>query len=287
MKNRKTSVLSAFSAILLVFAMLISAGCGSENTLPETEKSTNNISENNSSTKENTLIESSTKTDSLSYTDEFTLVAEETETTTSAELVQTIPEIVELFNKSANRIKAEASKVVKNYEKRIVDENKLVVPKSLESTAKNMIGTFLKDDTEPIVYASKEEIKTEYLVPNQSYVSKLTASDVAEATCTDNGKEYIIYIKLKNETNPTAGKGVGSVCDVIEAAEVAEKASFVEKFTTDYYNCEIKVTVDKATGRVTHANYTTPLILAIRVNMFGTHDASLGLTFEKDYSITY
>ena len=287
MKNRKTSVLSAFSAILLVFAMLISAGCSSENTLHETEKSTNNISENNSSTKENTLIESSAKTDSLSYTDEFTLVAEETETTSSAELVQTIPEIVELFNKSANRIKAEASKVVKNYEKRIVDENKLVVPKSLESTAKNMIGTFLKDDTEPIVYASKEEIKTEYLVPNQSYVSKLTASDVAEATCTDNGKEYIIYIKLKSETNPTAGKGVGSVCDVIEAAEVAEKASFVEKFTTDYYNCEIKVTVDKATGRVTHANYTTPLILAIRVNMFGTHDASLGLTFEKDYSITY
>ena len=147
--------------------------------------------------------------------------------------------------------------------------------------------TFLKDDMEPIVYETREDITNEYLVPNQTYVSRLTPADVAKATVTDKGSTYMIYIKLKDQKNPIPGKGVGSVFDVIETSEVAEKASFVEKFTTDYYDCEVTVTVDKATGNVIHANYVTPLILDITVNLFGTHDASAGLTFEKDYTINY
>jgi len=72
-----------------------------------------------------------------------------------------------------------------------------------------------------------------------------------------------------------------------DETEVAEKASFVKKFTTDYYDCDVEMTVDKATGRVTHARYKTPLLLSVTVDMFGTHDALLGLTFIKDYTITY
>ena len=84
-----------------------------------------------------------------------------------------------------------------------------------------------------------------------------------------------------------SGEGVGAVCDVIEAGEVAEKAPFVKKFTTGYYNCEVKATIDKETGRVTHIIYSAPLLLEITVNLFGTHDAAAGLTFVKDYTITY
>lgn len=286
MKSRKKSVLSVVSAIILIIALLISAGCGSENNSADSENTSGVIADlSEQSENESTVSDIPEADENVSVSHGVTAAADET--TAAVELPQTIPGIVELFNKSANRIKPEAAKVVKNYEKRMVDEDELVVPKALESTAKSMMGTFMKDDTEPIVYATREEIRTEYIVPNQSYVSKLTAADVEKATCTDKGDEYVIYIKLKSETNPTAGKGVGSVCDVIEAAEVAEKASFVEKFTTEYYDCEVKVTVDKATGRVVHANYRTPLVLNIIVNMFGTHDLSVGLTFEKDYTITY
>lgn len=198
----------------------------------------------------------------------------------------TIPEIVELFNKSVNRVKPEAVKVTKNYEKRTV--TKLELPSVLQSMGDTLISEVMKDDTEPIVYATKEEIRDNYIVPNQDYSSKLKASDVEKAVCKDNGKEYEVYILVKSEKNPTAGKGVGSVFDVIEAHEMAEKApDFLREMSTEYYNCVVKVTIDKATGRVTHANYSTPLYMNVVVDMFGTHKAVMGVTFEKDYTIEY
>jgi hypothetical protein len=195
-------------------------------------------------------------------------------------------ELVEYFNKCANKVKTDAIKVVKNYEKRNV--NDLIVPKVLESMSGTFINEVMADDTEPIVYSTKEEIKENFIVPGQDYVSCLKASDVVKADYKDNGKEYVIYFKLKDEKNPKAGSGVGSVCDVIETHEIAEKApSFLEEFSASYYNCEVTATIDKATGRMVHATYSTPLTMNVIVNLFGTHNVGADITFIKDYSITY
>lgn len=284
MKNKLTAILSAVLAAALIFA----SGCGSkpEETKPEAETTTQAESSAVSQTQEAKPEETTLPAQSSNLQtvpEETTLEAE----TTAPSAPETVQEIVALFNESANRIKPEASKIVKNYEKRTVNEDKLVIPEAVESAGRSLLTSVMKDDTDPIVYDTKEDIKNEFLVPDQSYVSKLKADSVEKATCTDNGKEYVVYLKLKTQKNPTAGVGVGAVCDVIEAAEVAEGASFVEKFTTEYYNCEVKATIDKASGRVTHINYTTPLVLEVTVNMFGTHDGAVGLTFEKDYTITY
>lgn len=280
----KKSVLSALAAAGLILAMLFAAGCGTEKSVVENGTTTEAII--TESTDIQTEATETTSPALIHLPDQEVTVAE-SGTETESGLPQTIPEIVELFNKSANRIKPEASKVVKNYEKRIVDKENLVVPGALKATAEGLMDTFMKDDTEPIVYESREDITNEYIVPNKSYVSRLTADSVAEATCTDKGDTYEIFIRLKNEKNPVSGKGVGAVCDVIEAYEVSDKVSFIEEFTTDYRNCRVKVIIDKATGRVTHSWYSTSLILNVTVDLFGTHNAAVGLTFEKDYTITY
>ena len=198
----------------------------------------------------------------------------------------TVAEIVELFNTSVNRVKPEAVKVTKNYEKRTVTH--LVLPSALESLSDTFFNDVMKDDTEPTVYATKEEIRNNYMVPNQDYGSKLKASDVEKAVCKDNGKEYEVYILVKSEKNPTAGVGVGSVFDVIESNEMSEKApSFLKEFSTEYYNCVVKVNIDKETGRVTHANYSTPLSMNVIVSLLGTHNVVVGVTFEKDYTLEY
>ena len=199
----------------------------------------------------------------------------------------TVEEIVAYFNTSVNKIKPTAKKVVKNYELRTVNEEKLVLPAGLESTARNMMATLMKDDTEPVVYETREDITNEFIVPEQSYSSRLEPEWAKSATMTDNGSYYIINLKLKDQKNPTAGNGIGAVCDVIEVHEVAEKASFVEKFTADYYNCEIVALIDKASGNVVNITYITPVALEMRVNLFGTHDGCVGFTFEKYYTITY
>ena len=195
-------------------------------------------------------------------------------------------EMVAYFNKCANKVKTDATKVVKNYEKRSVQS--ISVPSALQSTAETMMNKYMADDTDPITYATKQEIRDNFIVPNQDYVSRLKASDVVKAECKDNGKEYVIYFKIKDEKNPTAGSGVGSVCDVIETYEIADKAgSLLKEFSVEYYNCEVTATIDKETGRMTHAVYKTPLKMLMVVNMFGTHSVGANITFTKDYTITY
>ncbi len=284
MFNRKRSYFSVIVSVILVFSMLFATSCGKADapevtTGAETESTSSSAGE----------IQQTPSDETVSLPEGQTEAATE-DVSTEAALVlpEDIEGIVALFNESANRIKTEATKVTKNFEKRYNDSSKLIVPDALMSTADKMMSTFMKDDTDPIVYATKEEIVAEYIVPDQNYVSKLTADAVKEAECTDKGDTYEIYIKLKDEKNPTAGKGVGSVCDVIEAHEIADKApSMLQEMSTYYYNCTIKVTVDKATGRVTHAVYSTPLVMHMIVNLFGTHEVQAGITFTKDYSIEY
>ncbi len=200
-----------------------------------------------------------------------------------------IAEIVKLYNDSANKVKTDAVKVVKNYEDREIPEDKLQIPGVLKALASTLIPTLMGDDTDPIEYATREEIAENFMVPGQSYGSVLTEADVLEATCTDNGTEYEIMIKVKSEQNPVVGKGVGAAFDVIEASEIAENenAKMLESFIAEYYDCVLRCKIDKATGNMTWANYMTPLTLDVVVNMFGTHEASVGLSFEKDYNIFY
>lgn len=287
MKSKITATLSA----LLIFSLLFSTGCSKKNEQTDapttteaflqdalTDNADTPAPEENESQSSTTLPEESTSAVSQ----------DDTSTTTAVNTVpKTTEEIVAFFNQSANRIKTEATKVVKNYEKRQVNDDKTVLPKGLEDTAEDLLKKYMGDDTEPIVYSTREDIRNEYIVPEQDYVSKLQPSTVVKALCVDKGSTYEFYFKLKDQKNPRAGNGIGACCDVIEVHEVSEKVSFIKRFDTHYYNCEIRATIDKETGRVTHATYRTPLVLDLTVNLFGTHDAAIGFTFEKDYTISY
>lgn len=287
-------------SLLMVLTVILSA-CGASGTSTEqTQASTDNVNYNNTDVYYNTdVYVTDTVTDNLAPIEsqaqnsgETVADTEATQAPTEAATKAVVPqvslstpqEIVEYFNLCANKIKADAVKVTKNFEKRTIGE--LVVPQALQSTADKLIKENMKDDTEPIVYSTKEAIKENYLVPGQSYVSCLTLDDTQEVTVYDNGTQYEIYILLKDEMNPSAGSGVGSVCDVIEAAEVS-KVGMIKEFTTSYYSCVVKAKIDKATGRMVWANYTTPLTLNVTVNLFGEHSGKVGLTFEKDYTIEY
>lgn len=290
MNFRRKSILTAFLSIITVLSLLVS-GCGkNEDNQPDTSTTEAQATESAQQADSSAASEPSSEKGSEVQTENETVEAstEEASTEEASEAVpQTKEEIVELFNTAANKIKKNATKVVKNYEKRTVNEDKTEIPGALESFAEETIPKVMGDDTEPTVWATREEIVAEYIVPEQNYVSKLKPEWVISAVCEDKGDTYEITLKLKDHKNPTAGVGVGAVCDVIETHEVAEKASFVEEFSTQYYNCVVRATIDKATGNVIHTNYTTPLVLIMRVNLFGTHSGTMGFTFEKDYTITY
>ena len=195
-------------------------------------------------------------------------------------------EIIALFNESANKVKTEATKVVKNYEYKKMLEEYLEVPSVLNGMMDTFMGSVMKDDLEPQEYTG-EMIIEKYPVPRETWSSQLTEADVVEATCIDNGTEYEITLKLVESNNPSVGKGVAAAMDTITEEDKAGIPDMVSKMDMRYFDCVIKCKIDKATGRTTWSNYTSPVVFDCEVKMFGTHAVKMGLSFEKDYTITY
>ena len=280
-KDKRNSIIITVISILLAIVVVIVALL-----IPKPDKDDADTTTTESTTESTTIAdseESTTKADT-NVKDEPTKKDEST-TKAKSDKPETVAEIVAYFNKNADRVKTEATKVVKNYEDREVGE--IVAPQAVMGLA-GLVDTAMADDTDPIEFATREEIIENFQVPKQSYVSCVTVNDVEEATCKEEGNYYIITIKVKDQNNPVIGKGTGSMFDVVEAAEVEAKAKgIVKSFTTEYTDCRVIAKFEKSTNRMVHANYFTPMKLNVTVNFLGTHDASMETSFEKDYTITY
>lgn len=290
MIKRRKKLLTAIISVTLVISLLLASGCGKQPEPQQNEEVSSSEAESAQQADVTVTAEPSSKAENETEADDEATENSTEEASTeevSESAPQTTQEIVAYFNTSANKIKTSATKVTKNYEKRRIDKDKTEIPDALEDFADTMVTKLMGDDTEPIVLDTREEIMKDFLVPEQSYVSILEPEWVEKASCVDNGDTYYIHLKLKPHKNPTSGVGVGAVCDVIETVEITSKLPFAEEFSTSYYDCEIKATIDKQTGRVVYINYIAPLVLYMRMNLFGTHSGFVGLSFEKDYTITY
>lgn len=197
-------------------------------------------------------------------------------------------EIVALYNEAANKVKTDAKKVTRNFKNTRYDTSKSVLPSALQSMANPMIEKYVKDEVEPVHYLTKEDIIENYPAPKQTYSSKLTVSDVSEATCVDNGKEYVITLKLASCKNPTAGVKVGAACHIMDVTSIkASDSSMIKKFDAIYEGCVIKCKIDKATNRVTWANFYTPFTIDAVVKIFSEVTTIAVMSYERDYTITY
>lgn len=215
-----------------------------------------------------------------------------TETTVlTAETPATKEEIIALYNQASNRVKNEAKKITRNFKNTRYDTNRSVLPSALESMANPMVEKYVKDDVEPVDYLTKEEMIENYPAPKQTYSSKLTTADVDKATCVDNGKEYVITLKLASCKNPSPGVKVGAACHIMDVNSITSSdaaKSMINKFDAVYSGCVIKCKIDKATNRVTWANFYTPFVIDADINVvFSNVVATIYMSYERDYTITY
>lgn len=200
--------------------------------------------------------------------------------------LQTTKQIVAYYNKNANRVKTEAKTVVRNYEKRSADN--VQAPIGVKGVTETLIDTYINDDTKSVTYNSHDAIVENFPVPKQNYSSALIENDVESANCVEDGEQIVITISMKPEKNAVVGKGVGAAFDIVESDEIKEKApSFIKDFSTEYHDCVITATFDKATGRMIAVNYIVKLKLYVTVDTITDVETSMELSFEKDYTITY
>lgn len=204
-----------------------------------------------------------------------------------------VEEIVAYFNTSANKIKTDATKVVRNYEDLQNDEEYMQVPSAVSSIAKTAMNAFLKKNETPVEYASQADIVANYPVKAQPWVSQVTADQLESATCEDDGTNYNITLTFKDDletVNPAFGQGYGKAFNILQESEIVLDNPLVSisNVKLTYHDGVIKCTVDKATGNMTASNYSMPVILSLSANVkITTVDAQIGMIFNHDYTITY
>ncbi|MBE6774958.1 MAG: hypothetical protein E7543_02075 [Ruminococcaceae bacterium] len=198
----------------------------------------------------------------------------------------TTEEIVALFNESANKIKTNATKATRNYQDMRI--NKLEVPSALQSLADGAIEKFVKPNMTPEVYVGAE-VAEKYPVSGTDFASKLKPEYLETITCTDNGTEYIIDIKMKDQVNPVyrSGEGVGSIFWTMNIDDIANNAPGFESGELSYYDCTATAKIDKATGNMTYSKFIYNFDMDVKIKMIVSLQAIASLTVDEEYVIEY
>lgn len=202
-------------------------------------------------------------------------------------------EIVEYFNTASNKVKTEATKVIRNYEDLKAQNEYLQVPGVLQKIAEFAMSTFLTRSDDPIEFSDAAAIKENYPVRTQDYAGKITPDLVDTATVVDNGDTYEITLNFINDEtniNPAFGVGYGTAFSILLEEQIVldYPGLSLSNIRLQYHDGLIKATVDKATGRVIESTYSMPMILGLTAKILVSElDAQIGMCFEHNYTIEY
>ena len=116
-------------------------------------------------------------------------------------------EIVAYFNKAINDVKPNAKSVTRvsetNYRSGNITGVPSIVDKLVGGIDSFVDGQLKKNSKGSETFSNSAAIKANFPVENESWSSKLTANDVASATCTEAGGVYTITIKTVSYTHLT------------------------------------------------------------------------------------
>lgn len=257
--------------------------------------SSNSSSNNNSSSNSSSSSDSSNSGSASSGDDAAAPSGNVTELSASSSTA----DIVAYFNTAINKVKPNAKQITLNKETNSsagsIEGN---LPSSLTSMADSLVSSNMGDkdlsklDPGAVNATTVDQKNAMFPVENENWSSKLTADDVDNASVVDNGSTYEITINVKADdpSESTAhGQGHnGKVFSVIMPSIVTDNAgpaaSIIKEVKTGHKDGKVVVTVDKATGNVTHANYYFVWTLSLKA--LGAN-VSIPFGLEKDFTIAW
>ncbi|MCR5485021.1 MAG: hypothetical protein K6F09_05450 [Clostridiales bacterium] len=133
-------------------------------------------------------------------------------------------------------------------------------------------------------------------VAGTPFSSQLSEADILSAKCEDSENEpdkyYVLTVVLKDEENPAPGSSISKAFDLdIDKTKVLKEFQGytnlinVSDYSTLYTDCQIVMTVLKATDEITNIGYEKNVIVTSDVVFNGTldswGDATVKLTFHE------
>ncbi len=194
-------------------------------------------------------------------------------------------EIVALYRDGINNAKKNAKKVT-YVSTETINYNNIVEAGQLTSTAQSLISSFMGG------YEERNEVVDNNALPPSDVSCKLSTSDVKSATITDSGSYYKVKIKMRDETNPVAGEGIGAVVNIIEEKTITDSvpaSTNISNMVRAYENVVVEAKIEKSTGRLVYLTTDTPMIMTMDVSMsiVKVEDARVGIQTIDKYKIAY
>lgn len=201
-------------------------------------------------------------------------------------------QIVELYNSSVNRVKPEATTIVRNYQKLESLPEYLELPSAVQGIGSAAIKQFVKGSDEPQTWTTKEDFELGFPVSGTDYSSHMTPDMVQSATCTDNGSTYQLEIKLYDDkiTSPEKGTGYAGVFNTVTADSITSVSIPGVNFNSvdvNGINGSISCTIDKASKHVTDITFRNTDVLAIDAKVIVGVQAKMALANELNFTISY
>lgn len=201
-------------------------------------------------------------------------------------------QIVELYNSSVNRVKPEATTIVRNYQKLESLPEYLELPSAVQGIGSAAIKQFVKGSDEPQTWTTKEDFELGFPVSGTDYSSHMTPDMVESATCTDTGSAYQLEIKLYDDkiTSPEKGTGYAGVFNTVTADSITSVSIPGVTFNSvdvNGINGSISCTIDKASKHVTDITFRNTDVLAIDAKVIVGVQAKIALANELNFTISY
>lgn len=151
---------------------------------------------------------------------------------------------------------------------------------------------------EQVVNQTYTGVDIETSFPPVGATCNLTYADVKDFKVTETENYYEISFKVKGETNPTRGKGVGAVATIVTKEEVEssmkneidpnmsdEDFRKIMKAKSRYNDVTVKATIDKATGNMIEYYVDTPYVM--EMNMAEILKMNIGIGTAEKWKIAY
>lgn len=293
-------------AILLAFSMLFAfAACGGNG---DEETTTTTVADETTAAPvadettaapadQTTAADETTAADATTVAGETTTVADETTTEAANAMPEGKEEIVKYYNTVINNAKKNSKSIHSNYMVHAVAGEITGIPSALDSIGQSLIKDNMGEDENKknVTWSSAADKNAYFPVEGETYASKLTAADVKSASITEkNGKWEIKITTVADPRSESYSHSKGHAPKAFNAVlpgiidgyipGIVKSMFSVGTVATGYPSSTVVVTVDPATGNVTHANYM--LYWTLYIPLSGK-DVVLPFSTENDYNINW
>ena len=203
---------------------------------------------------------------------------------------------VEYFKTAHAKVFAEAKSVTRTYDNPTNYNGVVDVGgnSTISGIASTLMGTFMKPNTEAVVFTGSDEIKAHFPPANANGTTGLTADMIGNYSVKEEGGNYIISLSLNStEENPDDGTMAQHMVEVVGIDVINESAGgmvTIDDFKNLYIGSTVVATIEKDTGKMIALDVDNPSYMCFgkaKALFITVENCKLGLHYEQNWTVQW